>query len=494
MAVRLIRAYNGQAANTIYAMGWTSTWDAATESVLLATGGASSNSLDAATDYVGYNRYQQGLRLNAGGLPNAQIQTGTEILGRVKRTMAKYLDNNAYSLPAAIPSGATVAISATSDTTIATRLPFASGNVLSSTVLNNIASYGGVVTPAGGTFLVFPVIDYAPGSGSIAALAYAGLPSTRSAWTASQEVMTDAANVELEVYINNTRKVFIEINGRITTFSGYTGLQAGNTSNFIKISGLVGVNRIRWFVGPSGNGTASLPVALRIDALSSIWKPSQIDVLRMSWSGDSYGEGLVDAFLSPIHPMAQVAGFQLGIRDVRQVVAGGCGILATNTGTRPSLRYQIPFWLPSQGPFDLHVFADGINDFSFAPADVQSEMLACLQLARSLSAAPIVVLGSQAGARGPDSATIATENAIKAAVVQFNDPLCKFAPVSTDTPTWLNGTGYVGATNGTGNSDFYISNADGVHIHPTGPSATKNGHEYLGNRAAIAIRNAIQSM
>lgn len=414
---------------------------------------------------------------------------GVEVLSRLKRTMARAVDNNPLSLPAV--TGLTVAQGAATDATIAQNLPLATGNALTATSLNGVSWHGGVPAAVGGTYVAMPVTSYAPGNGNLQAFANANVTVDQTQLTAAMEFMTDSAAVEVGLFLNNTRKAFILVNGQYVDTAGYTGAAADNANSFIKITGLTGINRITVLFGANLGGGATFPTTVRIAALASIWRPASADVLRMAWAGDSYPEGTSgDNVLTTANaPLPIVAGQLLGIRDVRQVVAGGTGYLADNNGGRSKFGAQIPRWINAQGPFGLIVISHGYNDYSAANTDMAAfiaEVLADLQLIRASSSSPIVVLGSWGGKRGPDQNTLNVETGIQTAVTQFNDPLCRFVAVSSATSPWQFGTGFQGATNGSGNSDLYVS-TDGIH-----PNLA--GHRFLGNRAANAIRAAVNNM
>ena len=95
-------------------------------------------------------------------------------------------------------------------------------------------------------------------------------------------------------------------------------------------------------------------------------------------------------------------------------------------------------------------------------------------------------MGSHAGARGPDAQTLAIDAAVQAAFAQWADPRSAFIPIASDASPWTFGTGYVGATNGSGNSDVAIS-ADGTH-------PTDLGHVIYDQRATAGVRAAIGRM
>jgi lysophospholipase L1-like esterase len=118
---------------------------------------------------------------------------------------------------------------------------------------------------------------------------------------------------------------------------------------------------------------------------------------------------------------------------------------------------------------------------------LQPAVLNLLQTTRAaLRNTIIVVLGVWHG-NSASADRISKENKISAAVTQFNDSKTVFAPTLTATPeAWVTGTGKVGATTGTGNSDI-VTGSDGTH-----PS--DYGHKYIGIRTAEAIREALKTI
>jgi hypothetical protein len=336
------------------------------------------------------------------------------------------------------------------------------------------------------TYICLPVTSVLPATnGNIGS----GLLD-KNQWASAFEIMTDSDKVQFGIYISNAAKLMFQVDGQYVDFVGTAGNNVANTDTYFLLTfASRKTRRIRVLLPNLPSKGCTLVKNIRVSPTCSFWKPPQSEVLKVAWAGDSYSEGTNGA--ASIYPIPNASWpvltcELLGLRDCRQVSVGSCGYISDNAGARSKLRDQIPRWV-GQGPFDLIVFANGYNDSSSTPYAIQQEVLYDLQLVATLHpGVPIVVLGCQAGAGGPSAAQIATEKAIAAAVTQFNYPLCKFAPVSTDTPTWLNGTGYVGATNGTGNSDVYV---DPDHTHPT-----VAGAEYLAYRSAAAIRAAVQSM
>lgn len=74
---------------------------------------------------------------------------------------------------------------------------------------------------------------------------------------------------------------------------------------------------------------------------------------------------------------------------------------------------------------------------------------------------------------------------VKAAEALAQQLPCDVLTTAASTP-WTFGTGYIGATNGSGNSDFYIT-TDATH-------PVDLGHAHIGRVAADAIRKIINGM
>jgi lysophospholipase L1-like esterase len=414
--------------------------------------------------------------------------------GRVARllTISTAADrgNNPYQRPVS-PSAPTITVSASSNASL-TAYFFASANVLTSTAQTQMSWYGGVPVGINGVYIAMPVASVSPNTaGNIG-----GTQGANNSWSAAFEFETDATSVQPILFTDNAKKIMFQVDGQYVDFTGTTGSGAAADYCFQLTFGTSAIRRIRvmWSTNPATGPV--LPKAIRLTPLASMWQPSQKDVVRVGWIGDSYMQGTNGA--ATIYPIPNAAwpvltSELLGFRDCRQLAVGGTGWLANNGGLFSKLRDQIPFWATTQAPFDLFVVGAGYNDTppTFTAAAITAEVQTYLTTLRTqFPNVPVIVLGCQAGSGGPSANQIACENAILAGVNNYlaatADPICKFAPVSTDTPTWFNGTGKVGATNASGNSDTYVD-ADATH-------PTVLGAQYLAHRTARAVRLALQAM
>lgn len=217
---------------------------------------------------------------------------------------------------------------------------------------------------------------------------------------------------------------------------------------------------------------------LAVATTDAILKP-QRNALAVAWSGD-----LITACAGATFPQdgyIYVAGDLLGWEINNQGI-GSTGYLATAHGAQLSCRQRIGDILTSG--CDVHVVAHGFND---GETELQAEVAAYLQALRGDSRTaqiPIIVQGVSPEAAGP-GAVVARERAIAAAVTAqraAGDDLVWFIPVATASEgPWLFGTGHVGATNGSGPSDWAVC-SDGVH-----PSDA--GHDHLGRNFAAAVQS-----
>lgn len=225
------------------------------------------------------------------------------------------------------------------------------------------------------------------------------------------------------------------------------------------------------------------------EATASLWRPDVSDTPYVAMLGDSYvvGAGPTMAADGP----ALVMGDWLGAR----LLASGSG--GTGWGTPTAYRFDERILggdlaLSDSTP-DLIVLMASINDRNRDQAMVQSNAITGITAVRAqYPDTPIVVMGALAGATGPSTTAgnslIAAEQSVAAAVATFaSDPLIAFVPISTDANgAWISGTGKIGTTTGTGNSDW-ATVSDGIH-------ASEEGAAMIGRRYATSILAALRTM
>lgn len=441
---------------------------------------------------MGYGDFFDRNLILAQGNRDARRNSGQAKLEKLLRVMAAAANGNNPAQRPVMSDQPTITVNAATDAALTTRHDMVDANGLKAAALNQVAWYGGAPTPLSNAYVAMPVtsVAKADGTGSGGNSGLGGANAALSSWQFAAEILTDATTIEFVNFAHSARKVMFQVDGQYTDLTGWAGLQASNLDNFFKlVFPDARVKRIRQLMGTHPSNGVTYLKSIRLNPNASIFRPDLNDVVRVGFGGDSMIEGFnTSATFYPIPNSSwpQITCERLGFRDCRQLAVGSSGYLSDMSGSRSKARDQIPRWV-AQGPFDLIVFAWGYNDPTTDIPAFTAEVLYCLQLTRRLfPATPIVVLGCQAANGGPTAGQIAKENGISDAVNTFNDPLCRFAKVSTDVTPWYFGTGRVGATNGSGNTDVYVD-VDAAHD-------TLAGAAYKAVRTEIAIRNAIVSM
>lgn len=337
---------------------------------------------------------------------------------------------------------------------------------------------GGTPTqfPAQG-YMLFPVSSNAPASGNLSG--YLPATPTLSAWTWEVSFMSDAPLMEITFLASATSNFRVVIDGQYATSSAiapnaYSGMQRIRLDfSSVRQSRLIQF-RARGIVGFRG---------VSMSPIDTIWAAPTDDEVVAAFTGDSFSEGL--GVSSPFDPDAAYPhqlGHLMGWQDIRQVAVGSTGYIADGAAARSRLRAQIPRWGITP---DVIVCAAGYNDSSFAISDVSAEAgRVWRDMRRAHPKARIFVVAPWVQARG--TASVPLENALRAEFVGWDDPLSHFIPVATDTPPWNTGSGHVGATTGTGNSDVYTNNDN---THPSNA-----GHAYIATRMAATIRTIINAL
>lgn len=365
----------------------------------------------------------------------------------------------------------TVAVGATSDATLTLSSMVSAGAFTPG--FNAVAFYGGKPTIYGGLYISMPVTSIAPSTG-------ANLGGSLNQWSWAFEFTTDSDKVQLGLYTSSTHKHFFQVDGKYVDLAGTVGNGASIVDTFFTLTfASKKARRIRVLMPTFPAKGPSMLKTIRVSPGCSFWKPDQSQVLRMGWFGDSYPEGTNAE--NSVYQVANAAwpiltGELLGVRDVRQFVAGSTGYISTMAGARPKLIDMIPL-VADQGDMDIIVVSHGYNDSSNTPADIKAAAKAAYAaLRKQYPNAAIIVLGCQAGNGAPTAAQIATENAIKDAVTETGDKFMRFVRVSTDNPVWLSSA----------NASLYVS-SDNTH-----PNLA--GHEYISFRTAPGVRAAIKDM
>lgn len=220
--------------------------------------------------------------------------------------------------------------------------------------------------------------------------------------------------------------------------------------------------------GEPGSGASWQINAIRYETNELLIAPSTPSP-KVAFIGDSYGLGSIltyKAYAYPIHAMRM-----LGITDVSlQACVGSTGLVLPH----PSIAYLDEYISRVDDVIDygaeVVVIQNSLNDVAGWPAAEGQALTKLTALVAALRAGlpdvEIVVVGPiYAGALSVYSANLPTWNTeCQAAAVSLDLP---FINCGSTTLPIFSGTGRVGATNGTGNSDYYRNN-DNVHFSDAG--------------------------
>lgn len=303
--------------------------------------------------------------------------------------------------------------------------------------------------------------------------------------TGRAEFETDSAKFVIRMFDNSlaTAVYRLIVNGQFATFTAYQMPKTGLTWLLVDFSA-VGGAVIRTVTLEYNSGTS---LFLGIDTLTTegVYLPGGDVPLKAVFFGDSISSSggvtnLNDNF-------ATKAMDWLGIRNLSNAGIGGTGLMVVTSSGFAITRISD---IENSAPDALFI-EQGYNDNTFTPAQVQPAMLTLLLAIRARSALaniPIFVFGLIASNHGASwAAGIATENAIFAAVAQLNDALVFTIPCITDPAgSWFFGTGFQGATNGTGNTDRLIA-PDQTHPNPA-------GHTFLGKMFSNAVTKILRAV
>lgn len=393
-----------------------------------------------------------------GGKAPPYLPTRQNLLNKIRRQMEISRNSNAWDKPVD-STLATITASATADASTTAGFTLRTSTGVCSTLGAEFTDNGTALVPKTTT------------RNDASTYAYSGVLAFE----------TDAPIISVG-YLTSALECLIEINGTFVSKTPTTRSGSGTQYLIINFGASAGaVKSVRIYSSNSPRFIYRAP-------LYRVWKPSDNTAIRAVITGDSYTSGTGPS--ATTLTWSNILGIMLGWADNRACGVGGTGYLAPGSGTAWKCRDHIS---DVTGPApDVVVFAHGANDAAYSAADITAEALLNYQAVRAaLPNALILVLGPWALASGPSGSIITAENAISAAVTQMNDPMIKFVKQTTDPAgSWIYGTGRTGATNGTGNADYYIGGVSGTDTsHPNDA-----GSLYLARRAANGIRAAINSV
>ena len=329
---------------------------------------------------------------------------------------------------------------------------------------------GGVPSVVFSSFYRFPAITAIPGNAT----------SNGNNSYFAVTFYTDAPKIAVFAGVSS-RPFYYIIDGQYFSLSGLNP-SGGATLYYVLDFSSVGGRKVRKITVESDS--AGDFGGVYVDPQSQVWAPDNSDNVRAIVIGDSYTSGGNNFPIAGKMGWPVEVGKYLGWNDVWSSGLGGTGYIHTN-GSSTNFIGRIQDVI-AHSP-DVVVIEGGINDEGNTPAQVQAAALAYYQAIRmALPTVPIIVFGIEIPIVLNANA-IATENAIAAAVAQFNDSMTFFIPIATDPGgAWFVGSGNVSATTDIGNADVYIS-SDAVH-------PVQAGIDYSASRKVNAIRKVISSI
>lgn len=334
---------------------------------------------------------------------------------------------------------------------------------------------GGTPTLTSTNWYRFPCVTLPTGVGNAQTT-----PTNRNAYGWAVEWMSDAPIIDIHVLCGAGSTARLLIDGQPVSTANLAYPNTSGSAIFNVDFTAVGGRQNRHFRW-EGLGDAGFR-GVGIGVFDSVWPVETGLDLKVATLGDSVcaNTGATDPNGGWQHQFAKL----VGITDIRQVGLGSSGLV--NTGT-----YNSNFGdatrladLVEIQP-DVILMMSSVNDQAKTAGTVQAAALAAFQLWRTnFPNALIVVSGLWPGSGNNSAAQLLVETEVLAAFTAWADGNSVFVPVNatgTDTP-WVTGTGFVGATSGSGNSN--VLNQDISHPNQA-------GHDYLAQRWATAWRTLV---
>lgn len=293
-------------------------------------------------------------------------------------------------------------------------------------------------------------------------------------------LLVDAAKVSFRVKPTTAAFRFL-VDGQYVSTAGTNTIATSGSDEYISLD--FGSRALRR-VTLEGQQNCAF-VGVYVGSTEKVYAAPAADGPTAVLLGDSYAYGSTAAALGD--SFGRVMADWLGIEAMTCSGSGGTGWATGSSAYRFDQRITNGD-LSLGGAPDVICLMASYNDRANSTATITANTLAGLQAARAAHPnALILVFGCFPGATGPSTGITDAENAVFAAVDSFGDAKTAKIPVSTITAgALITGTGKVGTTTGSGNSDIY-TDTDGVHP----PTA---GHAFIGKWAAQQVLAAAASL
>lgn len=225
--------------------------------------------------------------------------------------------------------------------------------------------------------------------------------------------------------------------------------------------------------------------SIRIKPVATFFQPPESP--RIWWACDSLGGtvnggNMMDSYVGCLQDF-------LGVPDICLVSEGGTGFVnlgPSNAFRTHEMKLDALAQIPQYANPCVIVIPASVNDNGLS--GVTAATVSCINKALSLNAsAPVVVIGPSArNSTAEQTASIATENLVKAGVDQVASKRVIWIPMMTDNPQAIRGTGTINSPTGDGNCDLLFRTGD--NVHPATEGHLIYARDLVGPKLAAALR------
>lgn len=311
---------------------------------------------------------------------------------------------------------------------------------------------------------------------------YAAAGMSSHAADCGWQFMTDAPAVLIVLWQTTSGRCRLIVDGRYYSTSQMEG-QATRTSVLVTFNNPE-VRNHTVTVEPGNNGVLQF---VAVQPAYSVWAPPKTGPV-IYLQGNSYIQGTS----TPAHSCGTILRHLLGAHSVVNGAIGGVGLDTVYNGTTAQSFKDRISEIVEVAP-DIIVWQDAnFNAGGAYPAgstaaqNLRRDYMLALRSQPNLRNVPVFAISGWGSAtNNPAAYDFTAENDFATGIAAAGTDPLTFVIRQNDTGTepWVRGTGRVGATTGTGNSDIYTG-TDGTH-----PSVA--GYDYYYKRIAEAIANAV---
>lgn len=299
-----------------------------------------------------------------------------------------------------------------------------------------------------------------------------GMGTGRRGYLTTTEITSDAPKIAFGAWNSAGVQISIYVDGYLLE-ENPTRFIAGNPSYYIIDWSSAG-GRLERTYRIESFGVINL-TGVAVDGQSTV-NVSPTSGVKGIWLSDSFG-GTVSSYSSdPWDYLSETVMRSLGIQWTRNFHIGSTGYLNPGSGPYYTARQVLQNNPQTNWDAQLVVIGYQFNDVGlYTDQAVAAEALLTWQLARQqYPNAYILVLGGWPNRKAASSANISMDAAVAAQMTAWGDRNAGYLSFLNDpSGSPITGTGYTGATTGSGNSDFYTG-ADGVHPTWSGVAMLRN--------------------